>query len=190
MSIADDGAETRKTEDIFGALEERHIHLVNVPGLRVTRKGRYVVSPHDCPHDMVDIGFHDVAHTTAHIEVVPMQHATSAYLEEFKRDLLYSRTRDAKTGDAKRLITASGFLSEGPVRVISDKEEILELQLLEVIRSIDFFNVRARSKESGLDDAYERHATRMAGLAIPVSLAEARGVYEAIIRAIPRDYSF
>jgi hypothetical protein len=148
-------------------------------------KTRYLACPYELTLDNLTLQFYEGNTTIAHFEVVSTDQTPG-----FKRHFLYS-----KIGQ-QHLVTSSGYLFTGPVKVSSWREGYKgqipedkdEKKARPIIKNIELFHVPGdeENETAGLDNAVAEHTKRLNGLILEqLTLKSAMSIYEMMKSYVP-----
>lgn len=149
----------------------------------------YFACPYEYTYDDIVL-----SHLNEDQRVIHLQADTSpnvnSILAGFKRHFLYSRAAE------RHVVTASGYLFDGPVELYSwkmrscpDDVQATELIGIELLKRIELFHVRGDEKNitAGLENAIAEHRRRISGLRLSdLSLVEGDDFFHAMTAHVPR----
>jgi len=153
------------------ATTEAIVEKNNFPLRIMGKKGeKYLACPFELTYDDVILNFYKNDPAVAHLEVVSSPIATTGDPGGFKRHFLYSRS------DQKHIVTASGYLFEGPV----DVPNVKNVEMLHVLGD-------KQNKTGGLRRAVRKHYERIADIeTYHLSLQEVMDFFDKMKNNVPR----
>lgn len=115
------------------------------------KNGPYLSCPFEMTYDNTVI-----EHPCGDLRVIHLE--ANSIPDEFKRHFLYSRAGQ------RHILTASGYLFDGPVEVYHLERDISPS--MDILSHVEMVHVRGdrRNKTGGLDRAIEMHMRRLEGL--------------------------
>jgi len=152
-------------------------------------ENKYLVCPFELTFDDITLSHYKGDPTVAHIQAISVQ--TPLDKGGFRRNFLYSRAGD------EHVLTASGYIFDGPVRVLAphtlavpveDLDDRAAAQLA-VLKQTDLLHVRGDDSNitGGLIWSAEKHYKRLADLRPEeITLDEALEFYTALREHVPR----